>query len=444
MCVCVWCVCVCVCVSVCLSVCVCVSVCMCVGVCACVRVGALWRVCRFVGGEGVEWHSTETARPYVVPRGVSSTRGDAGCPLWRARWIPELETLLPYKQRAAKRGTDPCGVDVSSGSAAAAAPASAAEGTGASLLATAPPRPRMLYSVDTKLKDEKFELKGEKVELKDAKSEIKDEKLDEFVDTPSDGCFGVSDVSDKVAPVAARAAPAAAGPCAVKAERAPPAEVYINACGVIVDRDALGPRPNVCPPRRPLGTWSEELHADHEDAPPDRAAADVIDLEQRMRAAHASHLASEARKRPAAAMAGGALAAGALKRRRLYGKQRPPHPAAVVGAGRGRGGGRLGGGRGRGRGRGAARGASEMGGPPPAPPAGGDTGFLADDDIRARARTAPSKGAFQSWAYDTVRRQLTKKGYDDEYCKAQARVWHSTVLVQWAEVRVGPAPSAGP
>ena len=61
-----------------------------------------------------------------------------------------------------------------------------------------------------------------------------------------------------------------------------------------------------------------------------------------------------------------------------------------------------------------------MGGPPPAPPAGGDTGFLADDDIRARARTAPSKGAFQSWAYDTVRRQLTKKGYDDEYCKAIA------------------------
>ena len=37
----------------------------------------------------------------------------------------------------------------------------------------------------------------------------------------------------------------------------------------------------------------------------------------------------------------------------------------------------------------------------------------------------------------TVRQQLKKKGHDDEYCKAQPRVWHSTVLIQWAEVRGG-------
>ena len=367
--------------------------------------------------------------------GASSTLDDAGCPHWRARWIPELETLLPYKQRAAKRGAHTCDMDSASGSAAAAAPTSDAGSACASLLATAPPRPRMLYSVDTKLKDEHPDDK-----------DIKDEKLD---DTPSDAGYGVRDVRIKAEPLAARAAPAAAGPCAVKVERAPPAEVHINSCGVLVDKSVLGPRPNVCPPHRPLGTWDDTMPPEAEGGSPAHAKGDVLALERSLRAAHASHLASEARKRPAAAIAGGALAAGALRRRRLRGKQSPHRllTAAVVGAGRGRGAGSGGGGRGR-RGRGGmSRGAAGRGKAPPAPPAppaGGDTGFIDDAAIRERARTAKNQNSFQSWAYYTVRQQLTKKGYDDEYCKAQARVWHSTVLVQWAEVRVGPAPSAGP
>ena len=348
----------------------------------------------------------------------------------RARRIPELDTLLPYRQRAPKRGVHTCDMDSASGSSAAAAPTSAEGNACASLLATAPPRPRMLYSADVKPK-------AEKVEEKD----VKDEK---FEDTPSGAGYGVSDVTVKAEPVAARAAPAAAGPCAVKAERAPPAEVYINACGVVVDKDALGPRPRVCPPHRPLGTWSDDLPADHDADPPDQQAkVDVLAMERRLRAAHVSHFASEARKRPAAAVADGALAAGVLKRRRIKGKQ-PPRPAAVVEAGRGSGGGSLGGGRGRGGRRGVARGSAGRGGPPPAPPAGGDTGYIADAAIRERARVAPNQNCFQSWAYYTVRQQLKKKGYDDVYCKAKARVWHATVLTQWAEVRGGHAPLAAP
>ena len=64
-------VCVCVC-GVCVCVGVSVGVCVCVGVyvCGCVCVRA--RGCVVAGvsvgwGEGVEWHSTETARPHVVP-----------------------------------------------------------------------------------------------------------------------------------------------------------------------------------------------------------------------------------------------------------------------------------------------------------------------------------------------------------------------------------------
>ena len=159
------------------------------------------------------------------------------------------------------------------------------------------------------------------------------------------------------------------------------AEVYMNQVGVFADKAALGPRAMVgAPPKA------------------DGAGDDVLEIEEMMRQAHAAHMADpSAKKRPAAAPdkkkkpAAHPIASVVLrlKRRRIVGKKRGE---AV------------------------------------------DYG-LTTIEMEAKAKIHKNIHSYQTWAYQKVRKQLNRVGYDDSTAKKEARWWHNEVKATWAKFR---------
>ena len=162
-------------------------------------------------------------------------------------------------------------------------------------------------------------------------------------------------------------------------QQAVQADVYMNQVGVFADKAALGPRAMVgAPPKA------------------DGAGDDVLEIEEILRQAHKAHLADpSAKRRPAAvpdkkpAAHPVAAVVRRLKRRRIVGKKRGE---AV------------------------------------------DYG-LTTIEMEAKAKIHKNIHTYKTWAYQKVRKQLKRVGYDDSTAKKEARWWHNEVKATWAKFR---------